>query len=243
MNQTRPLFQSLFEDNLHLLSNPACQQCDPDIKYPLMPWLVGEKFSSTQERLVFVGKPHRGIPGEILPSGILDPTADVEGDKGLWNEGWAYWSYTREIAERLYGDDAFESISFTNLVKCTNTDGPDATTWTMARNCIVELGVIWREFEVIKPLTAVFYTYSLYRDLLLDIPIAIQDTITEITSPEHRVTCGQKTLGWWERACATSWARRMRVLVIGHPERMKRDDYTNLLVDWIRPGTPTDGDF
>ena len=89
---------------------------------------------------------------------------------------------------------------------------------------------------MIKPLTAVFYTYSLYSDMLSDIPNADPGTIAEVTPQEQRVACGQKLLGWWERVCSTPWTRRLRILVIGHPERMKRVDYTNLLANWIRPG-------
>jgi hypothetical protein len=232
-NHTRPIFQTLFENQLQLPVNQTCEQCDPDIKQPLLPWLVGDQFPQSPERVIFVGKPHRGTPGEILPSGIRDPTGVVEGY--LWNQGWAYWSYTREIAERLYGSSAFDFIAFTNIIKCTNTHGTDNTTWTMAQNCLVKLQVIWQEFVTIEPFTVVFYTYGLYRQLLEKIPIAMPGSIREITTPNHRVPCGKKLLGWWERACATSWTSNMRILVIGHPERMNRPEYTELLVNWIRP--------
>jgi hypothetical protein len=141
MNQTRATFELLFETELKLLQNSACQACDPDIKHPLLPWLVGDQFESTRERVVFVGKPHRGTPGTMLSSGILDPTPDVGGDQGLWKYGWAYWGYTRAIAERLYGEKAFNSIALSNLIKCTNTHDTDATTPTMAQRCLSELGV------------------------------------------------------------------------------------------------------
>ena len=88
-----------------------------------MPWLIGQRFSDSVERILFVGKPHRGTPGEILPSGMIDPTGMVADS--LWDVSWPYWSYTREIAENLYGPDASDFIGFTNLIKCTNVGADD----------------------------------------------------------------------------------------------------------------------
>src|SRR5690606_23298564 len=159
-----------FENDLRLLRCDACISCDANIKHPLLPWLLGQKFTETPERLVSVGKPHRGAPGTPLASGLLDATEEVEGEESLRHSSWAYWSYTRAIAERLYGKNAFDSIALTNLIKCTSTHGADATTWAMAQNCLMNLGVVWREFTEIEPRTAVFYTYCLYRELLEPVP-------------------------------------------------------------------------
>jgi hypothetical protein len=226
----------LFEQKLALLQNPICQVCnvDSDLKHPLLPWIVGSKFHQTEERVMFVGKPHRGIPGKIRSSGLIDPTDEILGADGLWNIHWPYWSYTREIAENLYGIDAVEYICFSNLIKCTNTDGSDATTREMAFGCISELKVIWHEIETIECRTVVFYTYSLYPDLLQNIPIALPDSICEITPHNHTVPCRNKRLGWWERACCTRWCDNLRLLVVGHPERMGRPEYIQLLTDWLR---------
>jgi hypothetical protein len=80
---------------------------------------------------------------------MIDPSSIVEQ---LWNGHWPYWSYTREIAENLYGCDAADFIAFTNLIKCTNVgadDGEsksaDRTTYKMAECCVLKLGVIWQE--------------------------------------------------------------------------------------------------
>ena len=98
-NDTRTVFKLLFERELRLLANPVCERCDAQILHPLLPWLVGQRFSDSVERILFVGKPHRGTPGEILPSGMIDPTSMVADS--LWDISWPYWSYTREIAENL----------------------------------------------------------------------------------------------------------------------------------------------
>lgn len=235
-NVTFSKYKDLFETELELLQNPVCATCDvrQDLKHPLLPWLVGSNFLNTKERIVFIGKPHRGLPGEILASGIIDPTSEVEG--GLWDIHWPYWSYTREIAENLYGVNAIESIAFTNLIKCSNTDDVDATTPTMARGCISELQVIWREIEVIEARTAVFYTYNLYRELLNDIPFALDGTINEVTPADHIIPCRNKMLHWWDRICETPWTNRFRILVVGHPERMGKPEYVDLITKWIQCG-------
>jgi hypothetical protein len=239
-NITRPIFKLLFERKLRLLANRICEQCDAQIRHPLLPWLVGEKFSHSTERILFVGKPHRGAPGEILPSGMIDPTGMVANS--LWDIHWPYWSYTREIAENLYGQNASDFIAFTNLIKCTNVgadDGEststDKTTYGMAECCVLRLGVIWKEVERLKARTIVFYTYGLFRDMLQDVPVALNGSVLEITQQNHFVPCRNKRLWWWERACRTAWTDNLRLLVVGHPERMGRAEFVELLTNWLRP--------
>lgn len=245
-NVTKIVFQPLFERELRLLENAICKQCDAQIRHPLLPWLVGRQFSESTDRILFVGKPHRGVPGETLPSGMIDPTAMVANE--LWDVSWPYWSYTREIAENLYGHNAFQFIAFTNVIKCTNvgaSDGEstsaDNTTYGMADCCVRKLGVIWKEVECLEPTTIVFYTYGLFRDFLKEIPLALQGSTTEITPESHSVPCRNKQLGWWERTCKSNWTDSLRILVVGHPERMGRAEYVGLLTNWLRPSPTLQG--
>jgi hypothetical protein len=240
-NVTRSVFQDLFEQRLRLLNNDVCARCDAQVRHPLLPWIVGSRFKESAERVLFVGKPHTGEPGKRLPSGIIDPTemvANVLWDKG--NKGSAYWGYTRDIAERIYGANAADFLALSNLVKCTSvaenaSSSADATSKIMAQCCIGELGVIWKEVEQLQPRTIVFYTYSFFRALLRPIPIALEGTVREITSEGHSKPCRNKRLGWWERQCDTSWTENLRLLVVGHPERKARPEFVELLANWIRP--------
>ena len=245
-NSTRATFQLLFERELRLLGNPICEECDAQIRHPLLPWLVGQNFSNSTERILFVGKPHRGTPGEILPSGMIDPTDMVANS--LWDMNWPYWSYTREIAENLYGQNASDFIALTNLIKCTNVgaeDGvspsTDRTTYGMAECCVLRLGVIWKEVERLEARTIVCYTYGLFREMLYDIPIALNGSVREITPQNHSVPCRNKFLGWWERVCTTAWTDNLRLLVVGHPERMGRTEFVELLTNWLRPNKTLQG--
>ena len=154
------------------------------------------------------------------------------------NCSWPYWSYTREILSRIYGsDDPWNHCSFSNIIKCTNVDGAghpttDLTSYTMAKSCIDNLGVIYKEIETLKPNHIIFYTYKLYPELLINLPFA--NSITETTPRNHKVACGKKTLGWWTRTAKTSWNDNVKILVTGHPERMKKDTYISLIVDWVK---------
>lgn len=235
-NLTVDVFEKLYVSSLKLGVNPSCRACDARLKYPLFPWVVGSKYQDSNEKILFVGKPHRGIPGVRLSSGMLDPRDQVEE---LKDYSWAYWSYTKGIISNVYGDDdPWDYVAFTNLIKCTNVidDGSsgDKTTYAMAEKCIEVLGVIFNEIKLLKPRTVIFYTYSLYRQFLYDLPESINSNCNTIHSEDHRVKCGAKYLPWWERRIRTPWSEDMRFLVTGHPERMKRDHFIDLITNWIK---------
>jgi hypothetical protein len=199
---------------------------------------VGENYQISSERLLFVGKPHRGTPGKIWASGVIDPRE--EADRYFFENGMAYWAYSREIAVQLYGDPqtAWSRIAMTNLVKCTNVNYPgptvDTTTSTMAFCCVSDLRVIVREIQILKPQRIVFYTYSFFPELVHDLRFEPNSIWEDITPRDHRVTCGKKRLGWWERSCSTSWCPSLRVLIVGHPERKLKKQYVELVSEWAR---------
>ena len=237
-NQTISIFKPLFEQQLNIPNNNVCIRCNAKYKNPLIPWIVGSKYFEQEERLLFIGKPHRGNTGNFPDSKILDATTHLDWLKDC---SWPYWKYTRNILEKLYGiEDPWDYACFTNLIKCTNVgdDDPpnDTTSYEMARNCIVDLEVIYHEIKRLEPKTIIFYTYSLYKELLRDFPMKV-NALTYVTiKPENnKVKCGNKLLGWWERKISTSWSDNVRVLVTGHPQFMKYDEYVQLLTNWIRP--------
>jgi len=79
----------------------------------------------------------------------------------------------------------------------------------MANLCIRDLKVIFHEIKRLEPKTVIFYTFSLYKELLRDIPQEIGAlSCNAITSESHTVTCGKKLLGWWERQMTTSWSKK-----------------------------------
>jgi len=248
-NLTSELFRDLFETEMRLGVNADCETCDAGCKRPLLPWIVGDAFEASRDRLVFIGKPHRANPEAVVDHSPLDPTwaavdwdesvtstPDVEMWEHLWNTGWPYWRYTREICRELYGEDgeACRHIAMTNIIKCSSSNSTDETTSTMMEICVDKLGVVWREIERLKATTLVFYTHGFNPPLPRTFPIAVEGRVKEITGSDYRVTCGMKALGWWEREFAAPWSDRVRSVVVGHPERKKKDDFVRMLVEWIR---------
>ncbi len=233
-NLTLEKFKSVYEKE-ELGKNAICNECDAKVKLPLLPWIVGSKYEQTKERILFVGKPHRGEPGEKLDSGILDSTKPHLD--WLKDCSWAYWNYTKNIAAKLYGfDDPWDHVAFTNVIKCTNVTGVngsvDTTSRIMAKNCISDNQVLFKEIEILKPKTIVFFTYDLYREFLVDLPFA--DEVKVISDSDHKVKCGNKYIGWWFRRIKTSWSDTVSILVTHHPERKKKDDYIGLISEWIK---------
>lgn len=232
----------LYETDLELLQNRVCLRCDAKIRHPLLPYHVGERYWNSEERILFVGKPHRGIPGTVRPSGVQD--ARNAAKEYFFGYSTAYWAYTRDIATRIYGDGiaAWDHIAMTNLIKCTNVEGEDpgyamdATTRTMAVGCVSQLQVLAHEIRLLKPRNVVCYTFSFFKDFLRDLVLEPGAAWLNVTSFNNRIECGEKTLGWWDRRCSTSWCEQLRVLVVGHPERMRKKAYTDHVVKWIKSG-------
>ena len=241
MNLTEEYFLEEFQKSYQIPFNKNCELCDvnKELKYPLLPWIVGSKYFETKERIMIIGKPHRGIPGKLLKSMIINPNSK-ENNCLEWMKNectWAYWSYTKEILKRIYpNQDVWDFVSFTNIIKCTNTadDGThiDKTTWKMANQCIKENGIIFKEIEKLKPRTIVFYIFSLFNDFLNEFPFS--NEIIDEKSKHNKITCGQKQLPWWERTIKTNWDSKVRDLVTGHPQRMQKKEFVEKIVAWIQ---------
>jgi len=233
LNQTVEIFKPIFEE-LNIPHNSSCVKCDAIVKAPLMPWIVGSKYWETKERILFIGKPHRGEAGEKLPSGILDSTKPHLD--WLMNCPWAYWRYTKDICASIYGkDDPWDYVAYTNIIKCTNVTGgngtQDQTTRRMANACIAENSIIFKEIEALKPSHIVFYTFDLYREMISQFPFEIESKT--LTGSENRVACGKKYIGWWTRSIKTMWNDNVKCLVTHHPERKQKSSYVKLITDWI----------
>lgn len=225
---------ALYEEKLHLLRNPTCQSCDAKIRAPVAVWHVGASYFDSAPRVLFIGKPHRGVPGHVRPSGVVDPRELV--DNTLRFLAWPYWRYTRDIADLVHGRDrGWDRLAFTNLVKCTNVSAEgssiDTTTSTMVKRCVLDLGVICAEAALLRPTHVVMYTARLFPEAIFDARLGGTtewEDIARGTKP-----CGRKRLPWWHRAGESDWGP-LKILITGHPERMSRRAYTTLVADWVR---------
>ncbi|MCK8828458.1 hypothetical protein MWH25_12040 [Natroniella acetigena] len=228
---------NLYEEKLKLLDNNYCSNCNPQIKYPLLPWHVGKDFLKNEFRIMFIGKPHRGKPGKITNGKYID-SQNLSKKLFFEKNKWAYWAYTRKIATSIFNSKikAWNNIAITNLIKCTNTcsDGNsnDKTTFNMAQNCVENNATIFEEIQMIKPFIVVFYTWNLYRNILKDLPDYF-NLIEEKTSINNRIKCGNKNIGWWDRVYKVPWTSQLKFLVVSHPGRKKKEEYTKLISNWI----------
>lgn len=227
---------SIYED-LNIPHNLTCENCDAIYKKPLLPWHIGTKYDSDKGRILFVGKPHRSERPNgsiLLESNIVD--ARNRAKELFFNTSWHYWSYPREIVKKLYGsaEEGWDYISYTNLVKCTSTNGVDKTSKNCTINCVINNKVIIEEIKILKPKKIIFFTWSLHRTLLLDLDFVDQDSLVEHTDINYKKKCGKKNLGWWNRTFMTKWGETIDILVINHPERMKKDEYTDMVYNWLK---------
>jgi len=223
----------LFEIELDIPNNISCLECDAEYKNPLLPWHIGEKYFSPDGGILFAGKPHRGTPGKARKSGILD--ARERANELYLKKSWAYWSYPKAILTKVYGSssEGWKYIAFTNIIKCTSTNSTDKTSYLCADKCINNNQVIFEEIRQLKPRKIVLFTWSLHRQLLVNLPIAKENTVMEHTDINHTINCGKKMLGWWSRSFESTWDTNVDILVVGHPERMKKNDYIKLISKWL----------
>ena len=223
----------LYEEELCLLQNDACRRCDAVVKQPLAMWHVGADYFNSDRRVLFVGKPHRGCLDGARPSGVVDPWAVTDE---LRSSSWAYWRYTSDIANELHGDEGWSRIALTNVVKCTNVTGEngslDRTSSTMVEQCVGQLDVITAEIRILQPTHIVMYTASFFPDSLKNVSLGAAGAWA--TDTDGKRACGKKMLRWQERSASAEWGGQLKLLVTGHPERMRRTEYTSMIARWLR---------
>jgi len=222
--------------------NETCQRCiksnkesDFELSAPISAWIVGENFKNDKHKILFVGKVARGDNDDIgqIKNGLFRDATNL-GESLLRNSSWAYWSYTRAIVEKLYQDIqiGIENIAFTNLIKCNNSPTVDMTTWETKQLCLNELKVFWKELELLKPKKVIFYTNWEYDNFIDD--YKRERKFEDKSNRNHRVQIGAKQMPWWNRVFYDSNGKKeWEFLRIGHPERKKKNEFTQRVYEWI----------
>lgn len=210
---------------IELGNSEICRNCrlNCDLSLPVGCWCVGNHFFEHEKRVLFVGKNARGNPGKVC--GTFRNSYEVTRDY-LWERSWPYWSYTGAITEALFGEDSPEHIAFTNIVKCNDSPDVDTTSDFVKEHCIKQLKVLRYEIEIIKPTHIIFYTSWDYDNYIGD----VFDEFAIKSNTQKKV--GRKNMPWLE-ANASINQRDLKVLRIGHPERKKKEDFVNCVVDWV----------
>lgn len=219
-------------------SKPSCVECrnhEKNLSNALSPWLVCDE-QAKSESIIFVGKTARGdcIGEEIAP--LLEDVVPF-GTDFIKKSSWAYWSYTRSIIENVFGDleTGLKNISFTNMIKCNNESTPDTSSYDAKVCCLRKNRFIWKEFDILTPRLAVFYTNTDYDEFIKVFRPNASVKYEDHTDINHRKQVGRKTMPWWERSFYDSNNNEIfRFLRIGHPERMLKNIFVKLVSDWIR---------
>jgi hypothetical protein len=219
------IFQ-MYED-LNVGKHPKCiecRSCTQNLSNPISFWFVGEKFEESKYKILFIGKNARGEP-KLLNKNVGDVS---ELAKVLWLDKRAYFSYTRAIVERLYGESDRSNVAFTNCVKCNNSDGKDTTTLMMKNCCIKDLQVIRKEIDILKPKFIIFYTGWYYDKFFHD----IFDNIESLTDTSNTLKIGSYNMPWWEFNANLN-KNTIKVLRVGHPERKSKSDFVSQISNWV----------
>jgi hypothetical protein len=221
--------------NMGAGSNALCLACrseNPDISNALGPWFTSDR-SKNGDCIAFVGKIARG---EDIGELISERLEDVEpfGTNFIKESNWAYWAYTRDIMERVFGslDSAMLSTSFTNLIKCNNSTTLDTSTQSQKNYCIRENEFVLKELEIVSPKAVVFFVGTDYDEYIR--LIRPKNAVRYEDEADIRIAIGAKQLPWWSRKYfAADGSLITRFLRIGHPERMKKEPYVDEVAQWI----------
>lgn len=209
-------------DKLNIGKSEICKNCkfNNELSKPISIWQVGDNYYNSEHKILFVGKVARGELGTQY-NNFLDVT---DSANGLYKRSWAYWSYTRTIVEKIYGKDGWEQIAFTNMVKCNNSPTVDKSKKCMKENC---LHILKEEIKILKPKVIVFYTGTSYDEQVKSVFESIENMNSEEVDIGKKKMKSLKFNGIIEN-------NKINCIKVNHPQMMKKVDYVNYIVEYIK---------
>lgn len=226
--------------------NEICHNCkiqNEKLNNPVGMWCVGKNWKKNKIKILFVGKNAVGDGNDDIESSFSDPEVMKIDEKGnrFFSCKFAFWDYTREISKRIFGDESCENIAVTNMVKCNDASSTkvfkDTTIKEAKDYCIDELKVIREEIKIIEPTHIVFYTNTDYDYYIFDKKslfdfIEKKDFSGYVSSQPFKVKVGSMPM-WYREAEAKIENNNINVLRLGHPQCKTKEDFVNLVVNWI----------
>lgn len=221
--------------------NTICKECNPNglLEIPLSIYYIGEKFHSSGDTILFVGKTAVGGEGigVVVDDTFTDATnfgeSSLDLKEGMSNRR-AFYSFTNEIIRRYYGTYELgkKFVALTNIVKCNNGSTKDQTSNFTKANCVDKLGVIWKEVEILKPKRIIFYTGTNYDDFIDNFLPVGYSTLDNVEDDE--INC------WWHKQFYNNEGTVIcDILRIYHPDYMKyiggqaAEGYISKVVAWL----------
>jgi hypothetical protein len=231
------IINKLLQDNIG--QNETCKNCKEQngmITKPLTPYMISDSATLPDDRIMFIGKAARGDGiGEEINDYLEDVTSF--GKKFLSESSWAFYSYTKEIVEKYYGnfDEALKHISISNMMKCNNETMTDTTPWEAKINCIEKNRFIWNEMEILMPKRIIFYTHSYYDKFINDYKPANCSSVKDITDINYRITIGEKTSLYWHREFRDVKNNVICSFIrVSHPMKKKRQEFVDSILNWLK---------
>lgn len=253
----KQVFDKLLKEKIGSEENLNCKFCQDfcrknleTLSGPVAPFHVGSNFGNDPYSVAFVGKNSwigrwhveharyekgKGKFGVFTDFGRDSLEGNPEGQNS------PFWKYTRKIGEELYGNlaNTLSNIAITNVVKC-NTNEEDGNTEDNTPEPVIhscfKSKVFEYEMQVLKPKHIVFYTARKSKDKYLDLICQCMFGYKSVEIVESTtVQIGKNKLPWYtfnyydennNLGCS--------VLVTGHPERKKKVEFVNTIVDWIK---------
>lgn len=232
--------------NINLGRNDTCLKCKKTAAgeelWPVAIWNVGLEFHNDPYKILFVGKTAVDDPGQVNEDGILDARSCAE-EYFLKPES-NIWRYLNTIVREMYGspEEGWKHIAMSNLIKCNELRGPgaanDTTPETRKDYCLKDLGVFWRELEILKPRRVIFLTswqYDGYIDKLY--PTGDHCHYRDLHDRKHTILMGKKNIPWWHRRFFTGEKVCQEFLRTGHPERIQKNAFIENVLTWIKTDT------
>ena len=197
-----------------LEKNNVCVDCPFKDAFYVPCWHVGK-----QTEVLFVGKTARASESKSKEHW------QKMAMELFFNSSWAYWNYTKEIAQHLYADDAWHKIAITNLIKCNQGSTKDMTSDIVKEYCIIKQQFIATEINQINPKKIIFYTHPNYDKYL--------KKIFHIEQENHlMVQLGKKNVDFWCFVINLN-GKKISCLRTGHPERKKKSDFVSKTVQFL----------
>lgn len=191
-----------------------CMECPFNDAFYVPCWHVGGEVE-----ILFVGKTARASENKSVEHWKNRAT------ELFLNSSWAYWKYTREITEYIYGDKAWNKVAMTNLIKCNQGSTKDMTADAVKDFCIVRQQFIATEINQIRPKKIIFYTHPDYDKYL--------KKIFQIEQENHSlVQLGKKEVDFWSFVINLN-GKRISCLRTGHPERKKKIDFIRETIQFL----------
>lgn len=241
--------ETIFElyKNISIGKNEICNKCnETEAKgWPVSFYFAGDKFKKGEDTILFVGKTAVGdsfepkYAGDFQNDLFCDATKFGEASLDLiedWATGRHFYNYTHAIIEKYYGSykKGKDYVALTNIVKCNNGSTNDTTPYLVKEYCINQLGVIWKEIELLSPKRVVFYTNKYYDDFIDAYRPKNFVNYEDITDKNKRIEIANRTTPWWHRRFIDENKEIIcDFLRLGHPQRMSKSDYVETVFKWL----------